>query len=293
MRAGGFKHITVPVNGSSTSQCGVRRALDLATDDTLVTFCSVWSPASAFASNDALLDAEPIIAELEANARGFCAEAERAAVTRGVVADSVIREGRPAETIHDCVRENGSDAIVIGTHGRTGIARAALGSVAEELIHTSQVPVVVVHEDDAVRSGPIGVAIDQSPAAATALGTAIQLARASSSELLLIHVFGNADLRQTTPPVRSDYEGWKAAAQRDAAAMMEQAAVRVQQAGISFETLMIDGDPAEVLLQTIDARKCSSVVVGTHGRSNLGRLFLGSVSAALVERARVPVIVAK
>jgi nucleotide-binding universal stress UspA family protein len=287
MRGAGFKHITVPVNGSGTSQCGIRRALDLARDGTRFTFCSVWDPTFALLSRQAIGD------EPKAHARRFCEEAKREALERGVAAHGVVLEGHPAAAICDYVRKSGSDAIVIGTRARTGIVRAALGSVAEALIHTCDVPIIVVHEDDAARPGPIGVAIDRSPAAATALGAAIELAGASACELLLIHAFSRADLQQTLPPNLSDYEQWKGAAQRDAAWMIEQAAARARHAGIPVETVMIDGNPSEVLLQTIETRKCSSIAVGTHGRTELGRLFLGSVSAALVERARIPVIVTK
>jgi len=287
MKVGAFKHITVPVDGSSTSQHGVRHALDMAGDDTIVTFCAVRDPVIA---SRAFLHPPPVMVETESSASPFCEEAKREALTRAVAANSIVLEGHPAEAICECARKNGSDAIVIGTHARTGIARVVLGSVAEGLIRMSPVAVVVVHEDDAIRSGPIGVAIDRSPAAATALATAIQLAQASGSELLLIHAFGSDDLLQTEPSP-SDY--YSLTARRGAATMIEQAATRLRQVGVPFEAVMLDGEPSEVLLETIEARKCSSVVVGSHGRSDLARLFLGSVSAALVERARVPVIVAK
>jgi hypothetical protein len=53
----------------------------------------------------------------------------------------------------------------MGSHGRTGIARAVVGSTAEEVIRLSDVPVAVAHADDMLRAGPIAVAIGASDAA--------------------------------------------------------------------------------------------------------------------------------
>ena len=83
----------------------------------------------------------------------------------------------------------------MGSHGRTGIARAVVGSTAEEVIRLSDVPVAVAHADDMLRAGPIAVAIDASDAADAALTIGIALARAVPCELHLFHVFGRADLK--------------------------------------------------------------------------------------------------
>jgi nucleotide-binding universal stress UspA family protein len=64
----------------------------------------------------------------------------------GVVrVDSLLREGRPSEAIHDAVREIDADLVVLGTHGRHGFVRALLGSVTEKVVRTLLVPVLVVH----------------------------------------------------------------------------------------------------------------------------------------------------
>lgn len=68
-----------------------------------------------------------------------------AAVTRaGVVAESLVRNGEVVETIHDVAKELGADLVMMGTHGRTGLARAMIGSVAERVARTSDVPVMLI-----------------------------------------------------------------------------------------------------------------------------------------------------
>jgi len=59
--------------------------------------------------------------------------------------DAVFRQGTPFDVILDVAKSEGCDLIVIGTHGRRGVARVLLGSVAERVVRLSPVPVLTVH----------------------------------------------------------------------------------------------------------------------------------------------------
>ena len=63
----------------------------------------------------------------------------------GVTFDAILRDGVAYEEIGKVADEIGADLIIIGTHGRRGIARALLGSVAENVIRTSTRPVLTIH----------------------------------------------------------------------------------------------------------------------------------------------------
>ena len=247
MKVGAFKRITVAVDGSPASEAGVRCALSLAGDDTTLFFCRVVDPASAV--RDIPFKAPLSPAELHAAARAAC-----------------------------------EDGVRKGSHGRTGIARAVVGSTAEEVIRLSDVPVAVAHADDMLRAGPIAVAIDASDAADAALTIGIELARAVPCELHLFHVFGRADLKYIDALEHASLE---------AAAVLEEAADRARSSGVAFESSMLEGNPAQELLEALDRHQCASAVVGTHGASELDRLLFGSVAFALVERARVPIFVVR
>ncbi len=67
---------------------------------------------------------------------------------RGVVITTLLRDGVPWEEVNAVATETKADLIVIGTHGRRGIARALLGSVAEQVVRTSLCPVLTVRGDD-------------------------------------------------------------------------------------------------------------------------------------------------
>jgi len=272
-----FEHITVPVDGSATSERGVAFALELARDGGRVSFCSVVDPMLAFApaAYGVAVDPGPMIEVLDEDADIFCRSARDEAAKSAIAADTSVLHGLCAEEIESFAEQNASDAIVIGTHGRSGIARAMLGSVAEGILRNMQIPVVAVHENDVIRTGPIAVALDSSPAAQAALDLAIRIAADRGMSLLLVHVSRRNDQDDDDARVK---------------AILDRAVELARSHGVAATVAVHDGAPAEELLREADAHDCCMIVMGTHGRALMARLVLGSVAAAVVERAHVPVV---
>jgi nucleotide-binding universal stress UspA family protein len=268
-----FEHITVPVDGSSTSERGVAFALELAGDGGLVSFCSVVDPMLACepAAYGVAIDPGPMIEVLDEDADVFCTRARQTATDHHVAADTAVLHGMSISEIEDFVKRNGSDAIVIGTHGRSGIARALLGSVAEGILRRVSIPVVAVHENDQMRTGPIAVAYDRSPAARAALQLAVEMAAARGMSLLLIHV------REKNEPPDGD-------------GLVEDAAAYCREHGVAVRMAIQQGPAADTILSAVEREDCCMIVAGTHGRGPLAQAVLGSVAMAVVERAHVPVI---
>jgi nucleotide-binding universal stress UspA family protein len=270
-----FQHITVPVDGSTTAERGVAFALELARGGGSVTFCSVVDPSLVCmpVGYGVAIDPGPMLVTLENDASEFCRHAQSEATGVGIGADIRVLHGECVEAIESLVRHSGSQAIVIGTRCRTGFARSVLGSVAEGLIRRSDVPVVAVHESDVMRTGPIAVAIDESPAAHAALETAIGIAATRGIPIVLIH----ASEHRVADPGRLE-------------ALLNGAAKRVRARGVSVQNIVRQGRAADALLAAANELECCMIVMGTHGRAFLERLVLGSVAASVVEHAQVPVI---
>jgi nucleotide-binding universal stress UspA family protein len=287
-----FKRLIVAVDGSPTAEAGVLWAVNAAGDETTLLFCCVVDPAPLATAGDAPVAPPTSLAELQAAAHAICDAGVSTARAHGVPAHAFVFTANAALGILGCARDHSADAIVIGSHGRTGLARALAGSVAEAVIRSSDVPVVVVHAGDRVRVGPIAVAVDESDASGAALTTAIALAQAAACELRLFHVFGHVDYERIDALGQSSQERLEHAS-LEAAATLEDAADRVRASGVAFEASMLAGKPVDGLLKTIERHACSSVVTGTHGRSAFERLLFGSVAAGLVEHARIPVIVVR
>jgi len=267
----GFRDVTVPVDASMASRSGVEYAMQLGGSGATLHFCSVVDAAVAYGADAPTSPINPavMIEAMQRDAQAMIDEAVSAAARNGVVADGKVVFGATARAIARYAGEIGSYAVVVGTHARTGIARALTGSVAENLMRESGVPVVVTHEGDSAGLGPIVVAVDGSPAATAALHTAVELARAQNRKLAIHAVGETAEL-----------------VLRDAS---EFACV----SGVDFDLVALDGDVADTIIASAQRLQSPLIVVGTRGRADLTRLLLGSVAAAIVERAHVPVVVVR
>lgn len=83
---------------------------------------------------------------------------ERQAQSRkgaGVTLRTVIKQGDAYSTVNETAAEVNADLIVMGTHGRTGIPRALIGSVAEKVVRTATVPVLTIHATGEPAAAPI------------------------------------------------------------------------------------------------------------------------------------------
>lgn len=103
----------------------------------------------------------------------------------------VVHEGWPVEVIDRYLREHAIDLIVMGSHGRTGVARWWLGSIAEHISHSASCPVLIVKESykPATEQNTLQILcpVHQSPGALQAAQTAINLASAFAAHLYLLH----------------------------------------------------------------------------------------------------------
>ena len=121
------------------------------------------------------------------------------------------------------------------------------------------------------------LATDTSPASEAATATAIGLACGLGARLLVLSVLPGAP-----------------AAVRSARQLaLERIVASARAAGATSEELLWEGDPGETILEAARAEAADLIVVGTHGRGPVGRLFLGSVSDHVVRHARCPVTVVR
>jgi nucleotide-binding universal stress UspA family protein len=78
----------------------------------------------------------------------------------GVTIRGIVKQGDAYHMVNETVDEVGADLIVMGTHGRKGIPRVLIGSVAEKVVRTAHVPVLTVHVSDAVRPQAAASVVD-------------------------------------------------------------------------------------------------------------------------------------
>ena len=136
-----YDRILVPTDGSTGTAHVALQAIDLARqyDGTIYAFHVVDTDLSSLLS-----DVGPPYESLERRGENAVGMIERMANTHDVDTVTAVVEGDPAESILDYASEVDADIIVCGTHGRSGVKRHLLGSVAERLVRHSEQPVLTV-----------------------------------------------------------------------------------------------------------------------------------------------------
>ncbi len=139
-----FRHILVPTDFGESSARALDLALEIAAkfDSQVTVLHAGWVPTQYFAAYSEVL-AMPA-SEIAKEARKELDEAVKAAQKRHARVEGEVVTGDAPERILDFAKEHGVDTIVMGTHGRRGIPRVLLGSVAEKVVRLSPVPVLTV-----------------------------------------------------------------------------------------------------------------------------------------------------
>lgn len=200
-------------------------------------------------------------------------EVERAELARGGAAiEALCVPGPAAEMLLAAARAHDVELIVVGSHGRTGLARAVLGSVAEAVVRQSPVPVLVCRGEGHDGFARPLVATDFGAPAERALAAAVGLAR-PGAVLTVAHFAG----RGQDPRSRAAHH----------------LVARHARRGVKVEIVVEDSRPADGVLRQAAARGHDLIAVGNRGRGPLARAFAGSVSAEVVRRAECSVLVSR
>jgi nucleotide-binding universal stress UspA family protein len=189
----------------------------------------------------------------------------------------------------------GDDLIVVGSHGETGLSRVLLGSVAERVARHAHCTVLCVRPSRG--PGVVLAATDLSdpslPAVACAAAEAKQrgarLIVAHATDTLLANYLASASVffgsSVTLPSPEAQHQ-----ARANLLEVLRQAMAGL---GAEGEPLVVDGSAVSGIVRAVDEQQADLLVVGTHGRTGLPRILLGSVAEQLVRLAPCSVLVAR
>lgn len=233
--------------------------------------------------DDAL--AERMVAAVEADARRALAELAREVASEGVRISTELLVGRPADEILRAARS--ADFVVLGSASKSLSERFELGSIAEEVVRRSEVPVLVVRDkaEGSTQMARVLVAVDLDDPCPEALEAASALASRAGARLEALHVVSTP-----IPTALRFIEG----VPEDLEARVRLAAEKAVRSfvsttlGANTAIAIAFGSPAEEIAKL--ARRDDLIVVGTHGRGTLGRLVFGSVATKLLRTAPCPVL---
>ncbi len=206
------------------------------------------------------------------------------------------------EAIVEAAKESACDLIVMGTHGREGLERQMIGSVAERVSRLARQPVMLVR-NSATNNTKINpfeklfVPVDGSDTSAMALGVAHQLCRQLNASLEIAHVVPDLPIPLTDPvgPYAAfDYAGLAKTLEESGREILTKAVKNTTVGNVSSNLVLAGGRhiSAAILKAAHDASS-DLIVIGTHGRSGMDRLLLGSVAEGVIHHAEVPVLLVR
>jgi nucleotide-binding universal stress UspA family protein len=206
------------------------------------------------------------------------AEGVRAA---GFEVETLVRIGHAATETLDAAAANASDLIIIASHGRDGLARWRLGSVADKIIRHATCPTLVIGPNVEVELAPyslerILVPLDGSALAEEALPIASYVATAQGAALDLVRVVSVAPVAYDTS--MGGYPVDLMSAMEDAAATYLGRIAAKLESKHKVETSLLIGAAGEQLLEYLQEKPAGLVVMASHGRSGFARAALGSVA---------------
>ena len=156
-----YERILVPTDGSVGVERAVEHALDLAAAHGATVHAVYVVNSASFASLPMETSWDGLTDVLRAEGEAALDRVRKLGAEQGVHVEGVVRDGSPSQEIVMHANAVGADIIVMGTHGRGGIDRLLLGSVAERVVRSSPIPVLTVQVSDSGKPDE-GIDLDQT-----------------------------------------------------------------------------------------------------------------------------------
>jgi len=191
----------------------------------------------------------------------------------------MVVEDDPVSAILKTQQEIGADLIAMGTHGRGGLARIRLGSIAESVLHQAEVPILTVGPRMKLASTLVAIRrvlcpVNYSPSSQTALEHAAALAAKTGAELIIAHIEENPGGNNEQASLQHLCK-WVPANIRAHCAVKE---------------VVKQGGAAEQIIEVAEKSQADILVLGAQPRSLLGAVLLGSTTELIIGSASCPVL---
>jgi nucleotide-binding universal stress UspA family protein len=212
----------------------------------------------------------------------------------GIAVDLEVPIGVPSQSIIRVAEEEHADLLVLGTRGLTGITHLLLGSTAERVVQRAPCPVLTVHPDDRGYGTPVRsilVPTDFSPHAeeAARVARACLCAAGAPAKLVLLHAYHLPIEYTAYGPIPTSVRFLEDVG-ADAQERLDLLAAGMARQGLAVEAVTREGYAPDVIVDEARARGADLIAMGTHGRTGLAHLLLGSTAERVVQHAPCPVI---
>lgn len=264
--------LVLPTDGSEFSEGAVREAINLAK-----TCSSKLIAVSVIEINPEYEAIAPQLVEKEEKeAKEHLESVKARALKEGVDCEIIAHQGEePYRYIVEEAERNKADMIVMGRRGRTGLKRLMMGSETARTIGHAPCNVLVVPRAAKLEFKNILIATDGSKHSDAAATEAVGIAKRCGSSLIALSViYSDVDKKCAEENIKKI----KGLAEKE---------------GVKVDALIAEGRPFEVVVNTAKNKNADAIVIGSHGRTALARLLMGSVTERVIGTAECAVLVVK
>ncbi|TAN41637.1 MAG: universal stress protein [Nitrospirae bacterium] len=282
---GKYRKILVAVDGSETSSHALKESFKLATNEK--SWITVVAVVPSYQGDLDMTAVGSVVASMRKPAEDALEEAKMIAQQERALIKTVLEEGEVHERILDRAEAENCDLIIMGRRGLKRFERSLVGSVTARVIGYSSRDVLVVPRDTVVGWGSVLVATDGSKHSAIAVDHAINFAESYGGELKVLSVVDMPDELYGEAPELVD------SLVRKAQSYVRAAQKQAEAAGIRAETFVREAEAYQAVIRLAAEQKVETIVLGSHGRTGMRRLLMGSVTEKVIGHAPCPVLVVK
>lgn len=217
----------------------------------------------------------------------------------GASVKCTVEGGAPGEIIITKAADKGT-LITMATHGRSGLKRWLLGSVAEKVLRGTTNSVLLVRANEEAKTGDevtpnrVIVPLDGSELAEAVLPTVAELAKAINLKVILLRSYSVKQVIYSYEDYIPDLNELEAESKRDAISYLDGITSLLREKGVvDVSPLASEGEAAETIIELASGAPNSLIAMCSHGRSGVNRWVLGSITEKVVRHSDNPVLVVR
>jgi len=280
-----YRKILSAVDGSISSMHALRESFKFASNEKC--WITVTSVVPRYNGDLDMVGVGNVMGAMRKPCDDALKDAERLAKEDGVLIKTVCEEGEIFERIADLADSENCDLIVMGRRGLRRLERALVGSVTARVIGYSQRDVLVVPSDTHVGFQRVLVATDGSKHCRTAVERAIDFAGSYGGDISVVSIVDvPAEFYAEAPKVVEDLA-------HKAQGYVGDVKKQAEASGVKAETFVREGEAYQAITELAKARDVNIIVMGSHGRTGLKRLLMGSVAEKVIGYSPCPVLVTR
>lgn len=222
--------------------------------------------------------------------------------SEGVEASMAIAHGSVANKIVGFGAKNNIDLIAISSHGYSGIKRLVIGSVAQKVIGSTNLPVLLIRSGDTEMTKfgcrKILLPLDGSFFSEMAIPYAEEMARGTGADIVLLAVSESPEVpSDRSPAIEPSWEEYRDAlaveTQQQARAYLNRVKSEMESRGVNATLHIVSGGVAESICDFAGCEDIDLITMATHGRTGVSRLVFGSVARRIADESCQPVLLVR